>query len=193
MDIPGFATHYYLSSRAPFQTLTALDDDAANAVMSKLNEERRNGVHHRLFGKVYLRMRREAERRLAEGLLLAGGRVERQSPYYLVIGESAWFRGLSPTMREVRVPVGSLPSLLTSITYGDSFYATGVSAEYGFGVAPAEAHSKVYLLSDLPRLINDLGLPVDDTEADYDGYEHRTAVRFIEVQVWSDDVAAWMP
>lgn len=187
--MPRFVTHYYLPSRGPFQNLSDLSDDEALDVMRELNRARRSGEHHRLFGRTYLRMRREAERRLREAFVAKGGRPVRTTPHYFVLGESAWFRGLGKEMAEVRLPLDALDAFTTSITYGDSFGTTGVSAEFGVADPPDDSGAaEVYVLEDLDRLLATFGYPSVAAPADYEGYERRvTGAQFIEVQVWSDE------
>ena len=185
--VPDFVTHYHLPSRDPFQSLSDLDDDEALAVMGHLNQERRNGAHHRLFGKTYLAMRREAEHRLRCRFVGAGGHPTREVPHYFVLGESVWFRGLGRDMSEVRLPLKSLPAEVTSFTYGDSFSATGVGPEFGFGDPTDAPHrSSVYRLDKLDEIVASHGLPDDEPVDHYDGYERGSDDRFIEIQLWSD-------
>jgi hypothetical protein len=185
---PTFATHYFMPGRRPFDNLSDLSDDDAVSVMDELTSERLAGGHHRLFGRPYLLMRRETERRLRDAFEAVGRRPERTAPHYLVLGESAWFKGLAVGMLEFRVELADLKEATTSLTYGDSFEVMRVGPEFGFGDPSASQpyHSRAFRLSDLNDLVAKFGLPNDAPDEDYRGYEHRSTEKFIEVQVWTD-------
>jgi len=189
VNIPTFVTHYYMPSRRPFQNLSDLEDEDAVTVMEALMGDRAAGRHHRLYGRKYLAMRRWTETRMYDEFAAIGGSPDRSSPHYFVLGESPWFRGLAIGMREVRVPLGELPSAKTSATYGDSFEAMGTSTAFGVG-PPPKSHGytgTVVRIGDLDDMVASLGLPAADADADYSGYEGRSVEKFIEVQLWSDD------
>jgi hypothetical protein len=158
--------------------------------MAQLERERRAGLHHRRFGATYLAMRREAERRLRDAFVAAGGRPERAAPHAFVLGESAWFRGLGVGMRAVQVPLSALPGAVTSATWGDAFEAMRVSQDFGVGGDPAlrPHHGVVVRLDALAALVERFGLPEDGVAAGgYDGYERRPVTAYVELQLWSDE------
>ena len=134
-----------------------------------------------------MEMRRLVEARLHRLFVEAGGRPQRRSPHYFVLGESAWFRGLAAGMREVQLPLTALPNDVTSATRPDSFTAMEVGPEFGPPHERRPYHARVFRLGELTDLVAEYGLPVSDREDDYAGYERRATERYVEVQVWSDD------
>jgi hypothetical protein len=44
----------------------------------------------------------------------------------------------------------------------------------------------VFRLEQLPEIVDRYGLPLEDVDPIYDGYQHRPFEQYIEVQVWSD-------
>ena len=189
VTFPTFVTHYYMPSRDPFQNLSDLEDEDAVLVMEALMGDRAARLHHRLYGRKYLAMRRWTETRLYSTFAAMGGLPNRCSPHYFVLGESPWFRALAAGMREVRVPLSELPPTKTSATYGDSFEAMGTSAAFGLG-PPPRAHryaGTVVRIDEVAEMVASLGFPAADADVDYAGYEERSVEKFIEVQLWSDD------
>jgi hypothetical protein len=187
--VPAYVTHYYRRSRGPFQNLSDLGESDLNDVIRQLTAERHLGQHHRLFGRKYVEMRRDVEKRLYEGFVERGGRPERRAPHYFVLGDSEWFAGLADDMDAVHVPLSALPETQTSATYGDSFTATGVGPETGYG-SPNDGRTyrhTVYLLTELSQLIDRFGLPRLARPVSYQGYERETDETFIEIQLWTDD------
>jgi hypothetical protein len=189
-EVPDFVTHYYRRTRRPFLNLSDLTDDEAIEVMRELIDERRHGLQHRPFGRKYLDMRRATEDRLREMFVAAGGRPERSSPHYFVLGESPWFRGLATDMAELRIAVASLPEDQTTVTWADSFGVTLVTRDFGLNYRPRPYHGKLYRLSDIPALVARYGLymvDADDYQGLAEGLPTTASEPFVEVQLWSDE------
>jgi hypothetical protein len=123
---------------------------------------------------------------MRELFIEADGRPERSAPHYFVLGESSWYRELSPTMRSVTVKLADLPSEVTSFTYPDSFTAMGLGPQFGLPHDAKPYHERVYRIEDLEGVVAEFGLPEDEPDKDYAGYEQRPFEKYIEVQVWSD-------
>ncbi|HMC52070.1 MAG TPA: hypothetical protein VKI64_04855, partial [Acidimicrobiales bacterium] len=147
--LPGFVTHYHLPDRRPFLNLADLGEPQLTKVMDGLTRQRREGSQHRRFGRTYMEMRRLVEARLHRLFVEAGGRPQRRSPHYFVLGESAWFRGLAAGMREVQLPLTALPNDVTSATRPDSFTAMEVGPEFGPPHERRPYHARVFRLSEL--------------------------------------------
>ena len=49
-------------------------------------------------------------------------------------------------------------------------------------------HGKVFLLDELKGVVDKYGLPADDTSLDYDSYWLRDFEKYIEFQVWEDEI-----
>jgi hypothetical protein len=183
---PDFVTHYHLPGAAPFLNLSDLATEELSAVLLALDQRREAGDHQRVFGSRYMDLRRRTEARLLTLFQQAGGRPERDAPHYFVLGESAWYRGLAPGMQATVLPIAELPSAVTSFTYPDSFTATGLVADFGLPYEPRPYHNRVFRIEELPEVVTCFGLPADEPDPVYQGYELRTFEKYIEVQVWSD-------
>lgn len=122
-----------------------------------------------------------------EMFIEAGGNPERSAPHYFVLGSCRWFEQLAPETRLVTVPLGELPSELTSFTYPDSFGAMGLGAEFGQPYSPQPYHGRVYRMEELGAVIDAYGLPDDTPDDDYEGFHLRPFEKYIEIQLWSDE------
>ena len=185
-DVPDFVTHYYLPGASPFHNLSTLDVPALQVVLDGLEQRRRAGEHQRVFGSRYMDLRRRTEAKMLELFCEAGGRPERSTPHYFVLGDSEWYRGLAPGMQAVILTLDELASSPVSFTYPDSFTAMAVAGEFGLPYEPKPYHDRVFFLSELDDVIQRYGQPLDESPSDYTGYAYRPFEKYIEVQVWSD-------
>jgi hypothetical protein len=183
--VPTFATHYYLADREPFLNLSDLDPVEAESVIARLEGLRAHGFQ-RVFGRRYMELRRVTEARLRELFRAAGGTPNRVAPHYFVLGESAWYRGLHPDMREVRVPLDQFPHDATSFTYPDSFTSMALGPRFGLPYDAQPYHERVFRLNELDDVIERFGLPSGEPDEPYEGYQHRPFEMYVEIQLWTD-------
>ena len=186
--IPNQATHYYPAEDKPFQSLSELRGTAQNAMIEKLARRRcSDSGYRRIFGSKYMEMRLKTEAKMLDLFIAVGGKPERQTPHYFVLGRSLWFEGLYSKTKSVTLSLDALSDSITSVTCPDSFAAMRLGEEFGLSPDPMHpAHNQVFRLYDLPRLIQDYGLPEDDPQADYTNYHRQTFEKYIEIQLWSD-------
>lgn len=187
-DIPDHVCHYWRRARRPFLNLSDLDGPALDGVIDGLMHERRSGTHRRAFGRRYMDLRSRTESKMRRLFVEAGGRPERRSPHYFVLGESPWFRGLADDMEAVVLPITALPDESTSFTYPDSFTAMGLAPDYGLPYEARPYHHQVFRLGQLESVVGEYGLPAEPDG--YDGYEHQPFEAYVEVQLWSDTPVA---
>jgi len=190
-DLPDFATHYFISSRAPFLNLSDLVGDELDRVLEALRAEHQAAQNLRRFGALYMSLRAETEQRLRRCVVAAGGTIHRDAPHYFTLGSSAWFAGLSPQMSSIEVPLAEFPSESTSVTWYDSFAAMGAGKDLGLPVAPPDLLGTVHRLEDVATLAAAHGLPSPDDQAPSDPMtaEHT----FVEIQLWTDDpIGTWL-
>jgi hypothetical protein len=134
-------------------------------------------------------LRRRTEARLRELFVAAGGKPERQAPRYFVLGDSRWYEGLAEKMDHVQLPLSALPPGQTSFTYPDSFAAMRLGARPGPGRQAKPHDGRVFLLDDLPGLIDQFDIPAPSCDGDYQTWTTWPADAYIEVQLWSDEPA----
>lgn len=188
--LPEVVTHYYLAGRQPFLSLSELEDPELDAVLAELSALRDAGRQHRPFGPRYMHLRQLTEARLSGLFSASGGQPERSAPHYFVLGESPWYRGLAEDMAQVQLPLSALPPTQTSITYPDSFTAMGFGAQFGIGHQQRPYHGRVFLLSELPGLLEQFGIPDPGWDGDYRAWATWPTEAYIEVQLWSDEPIA---
>jgi hypothetical protein len=169
-------------------SLSDLGDVELAAVLADLGALRRAGNQHRPFGPRYMELRRHTEARLRELFVAAGGRPERGWPHYFVLGDSPWYAGLAENMQCIQLPLSMLPPEQTTITYPDSFTAMGRGTEPGSGEPSGPGHGRVFLLGELPGLVERVGIPdPSGWSGCYQSWTTWPAHAYIEVQLWSDE------
>lgn len=141
-----------------------------------------------------MELRRLTEARLRELFIAAGGQPQRPAPHYFVLGDSPWYEGLAESMKRVRLPLSALPPDQTSITYPDSFTATGSETRPGIGRQPQPCHGHVFLLDELPELVEQFGIPEPRWNGQYQTWTTWPSEAYIEVQLWTDEpIKAFLP
>jgi hypothetical protein len=118
--MPSYATHYHLAGRAPFLNLSDLSRVDLEEVFAGLERDRRSVGSQRVFGRRYMELRQRTEARLRQLFVAAGGRPERVSPHYFVLGSSRWFESLATNMQHVVLALTRMPSVVTCCTYPDT-------------------------------------------------------------------------
>lgn len=177
VELSKFATHYYLPEVGPFRSLSELSAGSEDPVfLNLLTRHERDPGYRRRYGRNYIAVRREVEVRLRELFIARGGKPRRRHPFYLVLGESPWFRDLNADHRELRIPLSQLDPEVTSLTFPDSFVAlTRDDKPY---------YNQVFLLSEIDELVARFGVPENDQMVPYERYWETEFELYIEVQLW---------
>lgn len=177
MKLPKFATHYYLRETGPFRSLSELLAGSEDPVfLDLLTRHQRDSGYRRRYGRNYIGVRREVEAKLHELFVTRGGKPRRRHPFYLVLGESPWFRDLNADHSELKIPLSELDPEVTSLTYPDSFVAlTRDGKPY---------YNQVFLLSEIEKLVTRFGVPEKEHEVPYERYWECDFELYIEVQLW---------
>ena len=181
MQIPDVVTHYHRADRAPFLSLCDLETADAAGVMAELP----TAGSRRRFGPRYLPLRHQTEHRLRTLFVGRGGRPERTSPHYFVLGASAWFAGLYDDPRTVELPLSTLPRDQVSITLPDSITAMELGVPMGVAPAHPEHAGRVYLVDELSEALARHD-PRAGEAPDYEGHQRADLDVYVEVQLWSD-------
>ena len=181
MDIPDFITHYYLPDRQPFLTLSELDQNKDSYIFQNLNERYKNDSgYQRRYGKNYINTRRQIEATLLALFIKRGGKPTRKYPFYFVLGQSTWFKHLIEEQLEIKIQLCNLNPATTSSTYSDSYIALSKNEKPYYG--------KVFLIHELESVIDRYGMPIDDVSLDYQGYWKNDFEKYIEFQIWEDNI-----
>jgi hypothetical protein len=177
MSVQQFATHYYLRENGPFRSLSDLPAGSEDPIfLDLLTRHKRELGYRRRYGKDYIRIRRRVEDQLRELFIARGGNPRRRHPFYLVYGESAWFRDLNANQDEVRIPLSDLDPETTSVTFPDSFIALSRNDK--------PYYNQVFLLGELSELVERFGVPANDHLVPYERYWETDFELYIEIQLW---------
>ncbi len=187
-SIPTFLTHYHRPDRRPFLNLSELDEATLEQVLGELNTTSHSGESERRFGPRYMQLRHETEAVLRDRFTERGGRPERMSPHYFVLGESEWFDGLYRDAVAIQLPLAGINSEQISFTYPDSMTSMGLSQDFGIPVTPRPHHGNVCRIEELPAVIRMHGYPRPRRPDSYDRHQFMEFEHYIEVQLWSDDL-----
>ncbi|TBL67462.1 hypothetical protein [Paenibacillus thalictri] len=170
----SYLYHYYEAKNGPFNNLSALSNDEAQKVID----------HIRLEGKVfaskrsedYLIVRRELEEKVRDYFIRKGGKPKKIYPHYMTLGECNWLKEWYTNGKELKIDIEEFDPESISFTYGDLF----PTMRYKDGKPYRE---KLYLKDEIIKLIEIYGLPQEWNKDGKNGPE-----RYIEVQVWDDEV-----
>lgn len=192
MNLPKHITHYFSSLDRPFQNLCDLDPDGLAATLARLKERKiADPSFKRVFGKAYMDFRRRTETKLRDLFVSRGGKPERKSPHYFLLGDCEWFAGLYPDPKSVMLDWQALPREIASFTYPDSFVSMRLGPDFGLPPEPLQPyHERAFFLDELAGVVAEHGLPDGGLDDDYAGYHKRKFEKYIEVQVWADGPVA---
>lgn len=185
IGVPAHITHYYNAASQPFLNLSELDGEYLEQTLAALADRRsQDPGFKRVFGRRYTAFRRATEEKLHRLFLQAGGKPDRKSPHYFVLGECPWFANLYPSTAAVRVNLDRLDPSKTSFTYPDSFVAMRLGPCFGLPETPMRPyHERVYRIDELDKIVDQFGLP-ECEELTYTGYQNSEFEKYVEVQVW---------
>jgi hypothetical protein len=170
--VPDALYHYYECSQKPFRSLSNLPLDEAEALLSTLREQGEGFASQRKTD--YLVIRHELEAFVRTRFIEKGGQPLRAHPHYLILGRCDWVKSWYPQGCELSIPLDQFDPKQISFTYGDTFPA--------MRYADGKPHRRqVYMLAELPELIQRYGLPQDCNSDGANGPD-----RYIEAQVWYD-------
>lgn len=166
--------HYFECERGPFKNLSSVSLEEGEKILRMLRQDKDVFASQR--SEEYLMIRRELERKARELFIRKGGQPKKQFPHYMTLGECEWIRGWYKDDCELRIELETFPSEILSFTYGDLF----PTMRYKDG---KEYREQVYTIEEIKKLIDRYGLPQQWNSDGRAGPE-----RYIEVQVWDDEV-----
>jgi len=170
--VPDFLSHYYEAANGPFRNLSDLSHDQAKKL---LDQPRPAGVTFASKRAAdYLTIRRRLEEQVRDRFIARGGKPERLSPHYMILGACPWVKSWYQDGRELRIPLASFDPSIVSFTYGDTFPAM----RYEDGKPYPK---QVYTLADLPAVVREYGSPQE-----WNSTGALAPDRYIEAQVWDD-------
>ena len=164
--------HYFEKSIGAFKNLSELDIEEAQEIQTKLN-----GVFASKRNSEYLYRRKFLEQKVRELFIKKGGKPQRQTPFYMVVGECLWLNTWYNESSFVKIPISDFDTNTLSFTYGDTFPTFSDKVNDNL-----EYRKTVYTYDEILKIIKKYGLPQ---------YKWKNPIfaqpAYVEVQVWSDD------
>lgn len=167
--------HYYDAKTGPFRNLSDLEDGQAKRILEEIRRNKPETMCAKRQDS-YMADRRRFEAILRDAFLKKGGRIERNSPHYLVVGQCPWLENWYEDCRRIEIDTKNLDLDTVSFTYGDSHPTFSDRVNDG-----KEYRKKLYTYTEILDIIDRYGLPQDWNPDGGLGPE-----RYVEVHVWSD-------
>jgi hypothetical protein len=165
--------HYYECRCGSFVNLSDLPFSEAEQILMRIRQAGQTLASKRT--PDYLAIRRDLEERVRRLFEAKGGRPRHAQPHYMTVGACTWLREWYVQGCELSIPISSFAPEVISFTYGDTFPALRLHDGRPY-------RGQVYILAELPGLIQQYGLPQDwNCDGQY-GPE-----RYIEAQIWDDE------
>lgn len=169
--------HYFDKNDGPFRNLSDISMEEAKLILNHIKESRPKAQASARHDS-YMENRLEYENIARKLFLEMGGRMERYAPHYMVVEECPWLYSWFENPDFIKIPIEEFDLLTLSFTYGDMHPTFSPRVTDG-----KEYRKKMYLYDDILKIIDKYGLPQSWNADGKYGPE-----RYIEVQVWSDDV-----
>lgn len=183
-----YLLHVYKRGCRPFQSLSALPQQQALAIMSTLYVE--GSMFWQRFKDPlgYLTFRRKVEENLRHGFVAKGGRPKEPYPIYLVLGRPKWLELVAdtPTLEttsEIEIPLSIVDTDQISFTYPDSMVSALMELEKNPEYYEPDYHGKVFTMKEMEMILDRNGLPGE-------GWKTRMPrhyAHYIEAQVWDQE------
>lgn len=164
--------HYFEKEKGAFNNLSEINIEEAQKIQSQLS-----GVFASQRNSEYLFRRKYLEKLVRELFVQKGGKPERQTPYYMVVGECPWLNSWYKESSCVKIPISDFDTNTISFTYGDTFPTFSDKVTDNF-----EYRKTVYTYAEILKIIEKYGLPQDKWSNPIFAQP-----AYVEVQVWSDN------
>jgi len=170
-----FLYHYFEKSKGPFLSLTALSLGDAAEIQRKLVSDNKTFAAQR--NEQYLSRRYELEKLVRAMFIEKGGKPQRKTPHYFVIGECPWLAAWYEQADYIKIPIEEFNLQTVSFTYGDTFPTFSPNVTDGL-----EYRKKVYVYEEILEVIERYGMPQDKRDKPVFAQPC-----YVEAQVWSDE------
>jgi hypothetical protein len=165
-NIPQFLSYYFRKNQEPFQVLSELDENKAEAILKNDVQWRGDGT--------YLKHRIQHEEIIKNKFIEKGGRPKRKYPIYAILGESPIgpFDMENEYEQKIIIPVDQFNPEDISFTYPDSLYEV-----------PINDIARLYLDRNIEPIVYKIG-EMEEIIKQYRVYEIRN--HYVEAQIWND-------
>ena len=169
--------HYFEKSKGPLLSLSALPVEKAVGIQNCIVAENKTFAAQR--NERYLPRRRELESIVRKLFIEKGGKPEKDTPHYFVIGECPWLATWYEQADFIKIPISELNTQTVSFTYGDTFPTFSPNVTDGM-----EYRNTVYTYEEILKIIEKYGMPQDKWDKPVFAQPC-----YVEAQVWSDEPA----
>ena len=167
--------HYFEKSKGPFLSLSALPMNEAIIIQNELVSENKTFAAQR--NERYLQRRKELEKLVYKLFVEKGGRPQKETPHYFVVGKCPWLATWYEQANYIKIPISEFDLLTVSFTYGDTFPTFSPNVTDGM-----EYRNTVYTYHEILKIIEKYGLPQEKWDAPIFAQPC-----YVEAQVWSDE------
>ena len=167
--------HYFEKAKGPLLSLSALPSNEADIIQRKIVSANKTFAAQR--HERYLPRRRELEGIVREQFIEKGGKPEKESPHYFVIGECPWLTTWYEQADYIKIPINEFDLQTVSFTYGDTFPTFSPNVTDGM-----EYRNTVYTHEEVLKIIEKYGMPQDKWDKPVFAQPC-----YVEAQVWSDE------
>ena len=167
--------HYFDKKTGPFKNLSELSEEEAERILLSIKENKPDSMCAKR-QESYIADRRRFEEILRLEFGKKSGKIERNVPHYLVVGECQWLQTWYEDCDVVVVDTDDLDTDTISFTYGDSHPTFSDKVNDG-----KEYRKKLYTYDEILKVIEKYGLPQEWNPNGEFGPE-----RYVEAHVWSD-------
>lgn len=167
--------HYYDKTIGAFKNLSDLSDSEANKILEEIKIKYPSNFASKR-SDTYMKDRRYFEDILKREFLLKGGKIEKESPNYFVVGESKWLESWYFDPGVIVIDIDDLDKNYISFTYGDSHPTFSDKV-----LDNKEYRKKLYTYDEILKIIDKYGYPNEWNNDGLYGPE-----RYIECHVWTD-------
>lgn len=172
-----FLYHYFEKKIGSFRNLSDLQLEEAQEIMRNIKKDRPLSLAAKR-DESYMKRRTDYEILARKLFIEKGGKPVRKVPHYMVVEECLWLNSWYVDGDYVRIPIEEFDLSTISFTYGDMHptFSPIVNDQ-------KEYRKKLYTYEEILKMIDKYGLPQEWNSDGKFGPE-----RYIEVQIWSDDV-----
>ena len=166
--------HYFDRKTGPFRNLSSLPLQEAIDISKQINKEGKTFASQRSLD--YIEIRRELEMLAREQFIAKGGKPKNSFPHYMTLGACDWLKSWYINPVCIVLHWDSFIESSISFTYGDLFPTMRVKDDKPY-------RRQVYTKQEIIEVIDEYGMPQD-----WNGKGDKGPERYIEVQIWDDDV-----
>lgn len=166
--------HYFDKDRGAFRNLSSLSMNEALEVSRQIKQDGVMFASQR--ADDYMLIRRDLERMAREQFIAKGGKPKNNFPHYMTLGACDWLKTWYKNPLWITISLDEFEETAISFTYGDLFPTMRYRDNKPY-------RRQVYTKQEIIKVIEQFDMPQVWNRNGDKGPE-----RYIEVQVWDDEV-----